>query len=152
MIWSPELKRLYRSMDSLTDDQRSWNMSRIKGRNTKPELAVRSLLHRKGFRFRLHRKDLPGIPDIVLPRFMTIILVHGCFWHRHSGCRYAYIPKSRVEFWQEKFVKNVDRDEEVRKALTDLGWSVHIIWECETKKMILLERQLESILESISDK
>ncbi len=117
--WSPELKRLYRSMDSLTDDQRSWNMSRIKGRNTKPELAVRSLLHRKGFRFRLHRKDLPGIPDIVLPRFMTIILVHGCFWHRHSGCRYAYIPKSRAEFWQEKFVKNVNRDEEVRKALTD---------------------------------
>ena len=133
-------------MDSLTSEKRSWNMSRIKARDTRPEIIVRSLLHSKGYRFRLHRKDLPGIPDIVLPRYKTIILVHGCFWHRHAGCKYAYNPKSRVQFWQEKFEKNVRRDEEVGKVLNDLGWNVYIIWECEAKNVELLERRIEDIL------
>lgn len=132
-------------MDSLTPEKRSWNMSRIKNRDTKPELIVRSLLHRKGYRFRLHRKDLPGKPDITLPRFKTVIFVHGCFWHRHEGCRYAYNPKSRVDFWQKKFSCNVIRDQEVQNALLELGWKVYVIWECETKKTELLERKIEQI-------
>ncbi len=135
-------------MDSLTPEKRSWNMSRIKNRDTKPELIVRSLLHRKGYRFRLHRKDLPGRPDIILPRFKTVIFVHGCFWHRHEGCRYAYNPKSRVDFWQKKFSRNVTRDQEVQNALLDLGWKVYVIWECETKKPHLLEKIIERILGS----
>lgn len=134
-------------MDSLTPEKRSWNMSRIKNRDTKPELIVRSLLHRKGYRFRLHRKDLPGKPDIILPRFKTVIFVHGCFWHRHEGCRYAYNPKSRVDFWQKKFSCNVIRDQEVQNALLDLGWKVHVIWECETKKTELLERKIDQIFQ-----
>jgi len=120
-------------------------MSRIKNRDTKPELLVRSLLHRKGYRFRLHRKDLPGKPDIILPRFKTVIFVHGCFWHRHEGCRYAYSPKSRVDFWQKKFSRNVTRDQEVHEALLNLEWKVYVIWECETKKIELLERKIEQI-------
>lgn len=132
-------------VDSLTPEKRSWNMSRIKNRDTKPELLVRSLLHRKGYRFRLHRKDLPGKPDIILPRFKTVIFVHGCFWHRHEGCRYAYSPKSRIDFWQKKFSRNVTRDQEVHEALLNLGWKVYVIWECETKKMEMLERKIEQI-------
>lgn len=132
-------------MDSLTSGQRSWNMSRIRAKDTKPEVTVRSSLHRKGYRFRLHRKDLPGIPDIVLPRYRTIILVHGCFWHRHSGCKYAYNPKSKIQFWQEKFEKNARRDQEVYKSLSDMGWHVYIIWECETKKVELLEKRIADI-------
>lgn len=120
-------------------------MSRIKNRDTKPELIVRSLLHRKGYRFRLHRKDLPGKPDIVLPRFKKIIFVHGCFWHRHKGCRYSYKPKSRINFWQEKFSQNVKRDQEVHDALLKLGWEVHVIWECETKKSEVLDKIVEKI-------
>ena len=95
-------------VDNLTQEKRSWNMSRIKDKNTKPELVVRSILHRMGYRFRLHRKDLPGKPDIVLPKYKTVIFVHGCFWHRHKGCKYAYQPKSRVDFWQKKFKGNID--------------------------------------------
>lgn len=132
-------------MDSLTREQRSWNMSRIKNRDTKPELIVRSLLHRKGYRFRLHRNDLPGKPDIVLPRFKKIIFVQGCFWHRHQGCRYAYNPKSRVNFWQDKFSRNVKRDQEVQKALLQLGWQVYVIWECETKKSEVLDKIINNI-------
>ena len=120
-------------------------MSRIKNRDTKPELIVRSLLHRKGYRFRLHRKDLPGKPDIILPRFKKVILVHGCFWHRHEGCRYTYNPKSRVNFWQKKFTRNIERDKTVQKKLFQLGWQVHVIWECETKKIELLEKRIVQI-------
>ena len=121
-------------------------MSRIKNRDTKPELIVRSLLHRAGYRFRLHRKDLPGKPDIVLPRYKTIILVHGCYWHRHEGCRYAYNPKTRVDFWQEKFRQNVERDQKVHNQLLKLGWKVCVVWECETRKPELLIRKLKQIL------
>jgi len=120
-------------------------MSLIKNSDTKPELIVRSLLHHKGYRFRLHRKDLPGKPDIVLPRFKKIILVHGCFWHRHEGCCYAYNPKSRISFWQDKFRQNVKRDKVVKEELSQLGWQVHVIWECDTKKIELLEKRIGQI-------
>ena len=132
-------------MDSLSKEQRSWNMSRIRNRDTKPELIVRSLLHRNGYRFRVNRKDLPGKPDIVLPRFKKIIFVHGCFWHRHDGCCYAYNPKSRVNFWQGKFNQNIKRDKKVQDLLIQLGWHVHIIWECETRKICLLEKIVGNI-------
>ena len=120
-------------VDRLTVRERSWNMSRIRGKDTKPEIAVRSILHRMGYRFRLHRRDLPGKPDIVLPKHRTVVLVHGCFWHRHRGCKYAYTPKSRVQFWQKKFHENVERDRRNRKDLRKEGWKVIVVWECEVR-------------------
>jgi DNA mismatch endonuclease (patch repair protein) len=117
--------------DRLSRERRSWNMSRIRSRDTQPERIVRSALHRAGYRFRLHRRDLPGRPDIVLPRYHTAIFVHGCFWHRHKQCRLAYTPKSRVTFWTEKFRRNVERDRENTAALRKLGWRVITVWECE---------------------
>jgi len=119
--------------DRISKEKRSRNMSRIKSGDTKPELAVRKALHAHGLRFRLHRKDLPGTPDIVLPKHSTVIFVHGCFWHRHKGCRFAYTPKSRMEFWQAKFDSNIERDRRVAQKLSDAGWRVLIIWECETR-------------------
>lgn len=121
-------------VDTLTKEKRSWNMSRITGRNTKPEILLRSLLHREGFRFRLHDKRLPGKPDIVLPRHRTVIFVNGCFWHRHNNCEYAYTPKSRQEFWLNKFQETVQRDQEKQKMLAGLGWQVLVVWECELKR------------------
>ena len=121
-------------VDTLTKEKRSWNMSRITSRNTKPEILLRSLLHREGFRFRLHDKRLPGKPDIVLPRHRTVIFVNGCFWHRHSNCKYAYTPRSRQEFWLNKFQGTVQRDREKQKMLADLGWQVLVVWECELKR------------------
>jgi len=108
-------------------------MSRIKAKNTQPEMTVRSMLHRLGYRFRLHRKDLPGNPDIVLPKYRTAIFVHGCFWHRHEGCKYAYEPKSRVNFWENKFTQNMERDINNMNLLKEQGWNVIILWECEIK-------------------
>ena len=119
-------------MDRISGEHRSWNMSRIKSGNTKPEIIVRSLLHKLGYRFRLHRKDLPGKPDIVLPRYKSVIFVHGCFWHRHKGCKNATSPKTKIIFWREKFKANVERDRKVQKELNSMGWSIQIIWECET--------------------
>ena len=129
-------------MDSLTPERRSWNMSRIKSGNTKPERLVRSLLHRMGYRFRLHRKDLPGRPDIVLPKYRRVVLVHGCYWHRHPGCRLAYTPKSNLEFWQAKFNENVRRDERQNRQLSELGWRVVTVWECETREPAVLAERL----------
>nr|WP_244616617.1 very short patch repair endonuclease [Youhaiella tibetensis] len=120
-------------MDSLSPEHRSWNMSRIRGGDTKPELRLRSLLHRAGYRFRLHAKDLPGKPDIVLPRFRTAIFVNGCFWHRHPGCRFATTPSTRPEFWQTKFNGNVERDARNQATLEAAGWQVMVVWECELK-------------------
>lgn len=119
--------------DTITPERRSWNMSRIRGRNTGPELRLRSLLHRAGFRFRLHANELPGKPDIILPKYRTAIFVHGCFWHRHEGCRNATTPSTRSEFWQAKFDSNVIRDERSRSALQTAGWTVFTVWECELK-------------------
>lgn len=133
-------------MDRLTREHRSWNMSRIKGANTKPEIRVRSVLHRMGYRFRLHRRDLPGKPDIVLPKYETVIFVHGCFWHRHPGCRFAYTPKSRIAFWTTKFHRNVERHREVEQQLEELGWRVIVVWECETKDEERLWQLLEKVL------
>jgi DNA mismatch endonuclease, patch repair protein len=129
-------------MDLLTKEKRSWNMSRIKGKDTKPEIVVRSILHKNGFRFRLNRKDLPGKPDIVLPKYKSVILVHGCFWHRHPRCKFAYNPKSRVKFWQNKFSKNVERDKFVKKELRKEGWKVIVVWECEIRNMEKLKNIL----------
>lgn len=120
-------------MDKISAQQRSWNMSQIKNKDTKPEKFVRSALHNSGYRFRLHSKDLPGKPDIVLAKYMTIIFVNGCFWHRHEGCKYSYMPKTNKEKWQKKFKDNVDRDLRVYSELMDLGWRVIILWECEVR-------------------
>ena len=133
-------------MDSLTPEKRSWNMGRIRSKNTKPEIIVRSILHHLGYRFRIHRRDLPGTPDIVLPKYNSIIFVHGCFWHRHPGCSCAYMPKSRMEFWEQKFTDTIKRDERTMDALTKLGWKVLIIWECELKEPEAVVKKLESFL------
>ena len=111
-------------------------MAAIKSKNTKPEIAVRKLLHSLGYRFRLHRKDLPGSPDIVLPKYKTVIFVHGCFWHRHEGCKYATNPKTRESFWNKKFEDNKKRDLEIKEKIKDIGWKSVIIWECEINKLI----------------
>jgi len=129
-------------MDSLSKERRSWNMSRIRGRDTGPERVVRSLLHQMGFRFRLHRADLPGRPDIVLPKWNAVVLVHGCFWHHHQECPFAYVPKSRGEFWNRKFQQNVARDKLVRRRLRSLGWRVLVVWECQTRCADRLARRL----------
>jgi len=119
-------------MDIWSPEKRSAVMARIRGRDTKPELIVRSLLHRAGVRFSLRRKDLPGKPDIVLPKYGAVVFVHGCFWHRHKGCKVATMPKSRQAFWQAKFAGNTARDARQEQALVDAGWRPVVIWECET--------------------
>ena len=119
--------------DIVSGRRRSEMMAGIRGRDTAPERAVRRVAHRMGLRFRLHRKDLPGRPDLVFPRHRLAVFVHGCFWHRHEGCRYAYTPKSRVAFWTRKFAENVTRDRRNEDALRDLGWRVLIVWECEAR-------------------
>jgi DNA mismatch endonuclease (patch repair protein) len=111
-------------------------MSKVKSKNTKPELQVRSWLHKRGFRFRLHRKDLPGIPDIILPKYKTAIFVHGCFWHQHPGCKKATIPRTNHKFWKQKLERNVERDNEHDDQLKRQGWKVITVWECDVKKDI----------------
>ena len=132
-------------MDRIAPDHRSWNMSRIKSKDTMPEHIVRSFLHRRGFRFRLHVKTLPGHPDIVLPKYKTVIEVRGCFWHRHPKCRQATTPSTNIEFWQEKFRRNVTRDRNTKKRLKKLGWKLIVVWQCELKKDGFLETLLDKI-------
>jgi DNA mismatch endonuclease (patch repair protein) len=115
-------------------ETRSYNMSRIKGQNTKPEILVRKFLFSHGFRYKLHDKTLPGKPDIVLPKYRTAIFVHGCFWHGHEGCRYYVVPKSRTEWWLEKINKNISNDVKNKQTLTALQWNIIEIWECDLKK------------------
>lgn len=115
-------------------ETRSFNMSRISGKDTKPEMLVRKFLHAYGFRYRLHVKDLPGKPDIVLPKYKTVIFVHGCFWHAHEGCKYFKLPKTRLELWKEKLYANKERDERNVNDLKNMSWKVIVIWECELKK------------------
>ena len=117
----------------MSPSERSERMSRIRSSNTAPEVALRRAMHAIGFRFRLHSKGLPGKPDIVLPRHKTVIFVHGCFWHRHSGCKIATTPKTNTEFWVEKFDRNVVRDARTREQLEGLGWRVIVVWECELR-------------------
>ncbi|CAM2934590.1 TPA: very short patch repair endonuclease [Legionella pneumophila] len=119
--------------DKITPEHRSRNMAAIKNKNTRPELEIRSYLFKNGFRYRLHRKDLPGKPDLTLTKYKTVIFINGCFWHRHTGCKLAYTPKSNIEFWEQKFHKNVENDLKKLKQLEMQGWKVIIIWECEIK-------------------
>ena len=132
--------------DIVDSDKRSEIMSRIRGRDTKPELIVRRIAHRLGYRFRLYQKDLPGSPDLVFPRHRSVIMVHGCFWHRHPGCKHAASPKTRVQFWKTKFEKNVVRDRRIASALWDLGWRMLVIWECETKDHEAVAARIASYL------
>ena len=120
--------------DKLTPEKRSWNMSRIKGKDTKIEVEVRKYLFSKGYRFRKNDKRYPGKPDFVLPKYHVAIFVHGCFWHRHEDCKDATTPKTRTEFWLEKFDKNVKNDQIKQEKLRELGWKVIVIWECELKR------------------
>lgn len=125
---------------------RSRIMRSVRRENTKPEVRVRKILHSLGYRFRLHVKYLPGSPDIVLPKYRLVIFVHGCFWHRHAGCRYASTPSTRTEYWLPKFKKNIERDMRLEQELVDLGWRVSIIWECETKNLESLRAHIAAML------
>lgn len=133
-------------MDRVTREKRSEIMSRVGKKDTGPEKAVRSVLHKMGFRFRKNRRDLPGSPDIVLPKYKTVIFVHGCFWHRHPGCSKSGVPKSNQDFWERKFERNIDRDRNNAVELERAGWHVNVIWECQLKDLSLLEEYLTSIL------
>ena len=135
--------------DNLTRSTRSLHMSRIRGRDTQPELIVRRGLHRAGLRFRLHRRDLPGRPDIVLPKYNAVVFVNGCFWHRHKGCHLAYIPKSRGEFWSAKFATNVARDRNSARKLRKLGWRVFVIWECKLRSEHSRQTTIDSLIGKI---
>jgi DNA mismatch endonuclease, patch repair protein len=120
--------------DVHTAHQRSFNMQQIKGKNTKPELLVRKFLHAKGYRYKLHDKKLPGKPDIVLPKYRTVIFVHGCFWHGHTDCKYFVVPKTRTAWWTDKIKRNIANDEKAIKALNKKGWKIINVWECDLKK------------------
>jgi len=134
-------------MDVFSREKRSQIMSRVSGKDTKPELIVRSQLHKLGYRFRLHRKDLPGKPDITLPRHKKVIFVHGCFWHGHTDCRRSKRPAINKKFWDEKLDKNIKRDAENIKKLQKLGWKVLVIWTCEVHDINKLKKHLLLFLE-----
>jgi len=135
-----------RAMDRLTAEERSRLMSRIRGKHTRPEMAVRRLVHGMGFRYRLHRRDLPGSPDLVLPRHRKVILVHGCFWHSHAGCRAGRVPASNTGYWEPKLRRNVERDAASQEALQLAGWAVLVVWECQTRKAADLGDRLGAFL------
>ena len=137
--------QMVRRSDPLTPAQRSDNMRRIKGRNTRPELTLRRHLHRAGLRYRLHAADLPGRPDIVFPTRKAVIFVHGCFWHRHEGCHWCSTPASNAAFWKAKFERNIARDTEVRDALHAAGWRVAVVWECGLRSAYL-DQTVELVL------
>lgn len=137
--------------DILTKSQRHQCMSHIRGKNTKPEILVRKSLHARGFRFRLHNNKLPGSPDIVLPKYGVAIMVNGCFWHGHKGCRYATKPKSNVEFWETKIVRNRHRDEVTNAHLEALGWHVITVWECELRGKAEAASKLDALAEEIRE-
>jgi DNA mismatch endonuclease, patch repair protein len=132
--------------DIVSRSKRKEMMSSVKQRHTKPEIAVRKLLHRLGYRFRLHSKKLPGTPDIVLPKYKAVIFVHGCFWHQHEGCRKSRRPTSNVEFWNEKLDKNIERDERKESELKNAGWKVLTVWDCEIKDENLLIEKIKKFL------
>jgi DNA mismatch endonuclease (patch repair protein) len=133
-------------MDKISSLRRSENMRRIKGKNTAPELAVRRILSEAHVRYRLHRQDLPGKPELAIGRLHMAVFVHGCFWHRHQGCSRAFTPSSRSEFWGEKLNGNVRRDRKNLEKLNDLGWNTQVIWECETKSELDLKHRLASTI------
>jgi len=133
-------------VDVFSQGKRSWIMGRVKGRDTKPEMLVRSLVHHMGFRFRVHRRDLPGNPDVVLPRHRKVILIHGCFWHGHPGCPRSKRPTTNQTFWDRKLDGNLERDKRFLEELLRLGWKVLVIWQCETKTPDFLAMKLERFL------
>lgn len=147
-IWPPAGD----NMDTVTAEQRHKNMSHIRSTNTKPEEIVRKYLFSQGFRYRKNDKRYPGKPDIVLPKYKTVIFVNGCFWHHHEGCKYAAVPKSNQEYWLPKLKRNIDRDIEIHKKLTDDGWNIIIVWECEIKNKSRREERLRSLAEEIKAK
>ncbi|MEZ2419248.1 very short patch repair endonuclease [Luteibacter sp. RCC_6_2] len=132
-------------IDRLTSEQRRHLMQQVKGKNTRPEMLVRSLLHSLGYRFRLHRKDLPGTPDIVFPSRRLALFVHGCFWHGH-GCRIGQLPKSRLEYWEPKIAANRERDERKESALLLAGWRVEVVWQCELGDLEKLTKRMQRLL------
>jgi len=132
--------------DVFSKEKRSWIMSRIKGRDTKPEMLVRSFVHRMGFRFRVHRRDLPGNPDIVLPRYGKVIFVHGCFWHGHKRCPRSMRPATNKSFWNKKLDANIERDKHIRNELRRMGWKLLVVWQCETHNPEKLLGKLERFL------
>lgn len=134
-------------MDILSKEKRSELMNRIRGKNTKPEMILRSELFKQGFRFRVHLKDLPGKPDIVLPKYQTAIFVHGCFWHYHKDCREGRIPSTNSKFWKEKLQRNINKDEANIKALLKDNWKVQVIWECEIEKH--LNKTIKNLISKI---
>lgn len=133
-------------VDRLTKERRSALMARVRSRNTGPELLVRSISYGLGYRHRLHRRDLPGTPDLVFPKLRCVIFVHGCFWHRHARCRKASMPKSRIEFWRQKFEKNKRRDTAAIRKLRKGGWKVLLIWECQLKNIRAVEEKMSDFL------
>ncbi|MBZ5681468.1 MAG: DNA mismatch endonuclease Vsr [Acidobacteriia bacterium] len=137
-------------MDTISITRRSENMRRIRSKDTKPEMAVRSLVHRLGYRFRLHRNDLPGRPDLVFPSSRKLIFVHGCFWHQHKRCTDGRLPKSRKSYWKPKLQANTERDKRHRAKLRSLGWDVLVIWDCETANMAKLVTKLRQFLDNQS--
>ena len=132
--------------DIFPKEKRSGIMSRVKGVNTGPELTVRSLIHRMGFRFRLHRRDLPGAPDIVLPRLKKVVLVHGCFWHGHRRCRRSGRPQTNIAFWETKLDRNIIRDKRNLRDFRKLGWNVLVIWQCQIGNPAILEKTIHAFL------
>ena len=128
---------------------RSFNMSRIKGKNTKPEMLVRKFLHANGYRYKLHDKKLPGKPDIVLPKYRTVVFVHGCFWHGHNNCKYFVVPKTNTQWWADKINGNKANDEKAVKALKKDGWKIITVWECGLKPA-KVEKTLKSLLKKLS--
>lgn len=137
--------------DRISTAQRSRNMALIKGANTKPELRLRSGLHRAGLRFRVHQRGLPGRPDIVLRRYSAVVFVHGCFWHRHEGCSNSVLPKSRRQFWRDKLTANVVRDRRQVKQLRAAGWRVLVVWECALRTPAELHRTIPATVRWIRD-
>lgn len=134
--------------DVHTPEQRSYNMSRIRGKNTKPEELVRKYLFSQGFRYRKNDARLPGKPDIVLPKYKTVIFVNGCFWHAHEGCKYFVWPKNNADFWKKKIKGNIQRDNSNYRLLTHQGWKIIVVWECELKKKVV-EQTLEKLVKEI---
>lgn len=132
--------------DVFSKEKRSWIMGRVKWRDTKPEMLVRSLVHRMGFRFRVHRRDLPGNPDIVLPRHGKVIFVHGCFWHGHKRCSRSKRPTTNKTFWNKKLDGNIERDKRFRRELRRMGWKVLVVWQCDTQNPEKLLQKLEKFL------
>ena len=136
-------------MDSLSPEKRSWNMSRIRGTDTSIEIKVRKYLFSRGFRYRKNVKSLPGKPDIVLPKYHAVVFVHGCFWHRHPGCKDTTTPKTRTDYWKTKFERNVRNDELHKEQLIEAGWRVFTVWECEVTKRF--EETMDFLIEQIKE-